>query len=491
MPDEPLNLIVITSDEMRGDCPGYMGNPDCRTPNLDRFAEKGVAFMRHFSVFPKCVPTRIAAMTGRYCHTDGFRTIHQHLPNDHPDVLATLKAHGYESALFGINHCWENVYGDPLNKKGTGYTDYQSFTEDYFQHMLEREWHPPEPPEDAPEPMETPEGTDFHYRGRKTEPRTGFCDDNRAEEAIHYLTEVRDRSRPFFMQLNLSLPHPAYAVEEPYYSMYDRDAIQPWPHDLPENAPLHMRRMREVRSGEDPPEALLREIQAVYYGMITKTDMLIGRVLDAIEAEGLLQNTVVLFFVDHGDFAGQYALPEKWDTCMADCLLHVPCILWAPGLPEGERVEELTQHVDFPRTLLGLLGIEPDWGIHGRNLVSIMRGEERREAAFADGGHEEEMQARMPKDARGSGKQVTYAKHPETMARAKMVRTKRWKLVTRLTGGNELYDMENDRYEMRNLWDRVEDDPELQRVVLDLQQRMIDWCTRTDTDRPYQGKVGA
>ncbi len=370
MPDRPLNLIVLTSDEMRGDCPGYMGNPDCRTPSLDRFARRGVAFKRHFSVFPKCVPARIAAMTGRYCHTDGFRTIHQHLPNDQPDVLAALKAHGYESALFGINHCWENVYGDHLNQKGAGYLDYHSYTEGYFRHLLARKWPVPDPPEGAPEPMQTPEGYDFHYRGRKTEPRSGFCDDNRAEQAIHYLT-------------------------------------------------------------------------------------------------------------------------EKWDTCMADCLLHVPCILWAPGLPQGQTVEGLTQHVDFPRALLELLGLDPDWGIHGRNLLAILSGQQQRVAAFADGGHEEEMWARMPAGEHRSGKQKTYAECPETMARAKMVRTERWKLVTRLVGGNELYDMENDPHEMRNLWSQVEEELELGSVVLDLQQKLIDWCTRTDTDRPYQERVGA
>ncbi len=325
MADKAKNLIIITMDEMRGDCAGYMGSPDCRTPNLDRLAGRGTAMMNHFAVFPKCVPTRVAAMTGRYCHTDGFRTIQQHLPNDHPDVLAALKERNYETCLFGHNHVWEGVL-DGRNAPHEGYVDYHSFTDGLFQHLLERTWPPGEPARAGIEPPEAPKDYDFGYKGRIEEPLGHFCDANRAEQAIHYLREVRDRSRPFFMQLNFGWPHPAYKASEPYYSMYDREAIHAWPHELPASAPLPLRKMREIRSGPNPPEALLREIQAVYYAMITQTDAILGRVLDAIEEEGLFDNSAVIFFSDHGDFAGQYGLTEKWDTCMADCLLRVPCI---------------------------------------------------------------------------------------------------------------------------------------------------------------------
>jgi len=106
---------------------------------------------------------------------------------------------------------------------------------------------------------------------------------------------------------------------------------------------------------------MLRELQAIYYGMITKTDSVLGRVLDAIE---------------------------------------------------------------------------PDWGIHGESLLPIIDGSLRRGAVFADGGHEEEMQERMEYRADSSGKQRTYARSPQTMARTKMCRSENHKLVTRLTCSN-------------------------------------------------------
>jgi choline-sulfatase len=278
--------------------------------------------------------------------------------------------------------------------------------------------------------------------------------------------------------------------------MYDRDAITPFPYQLPENAPVPMRAMRDIRHGLEIPERNLREVQAVYYGMVTKVEGLIGRVLEAIEAEGLFENSIVMFWVDHGDFAAQYGLPEKWDTCMADCLMHVPCILHAPGLPAGISVESLTEHTDLAPTILELLDIEPGWGIHGESLIPAIEGRHCKGAVFADGGHEEEMRERFvrewgerhgPHETQRGGKQDVYARCPDSMARTKMVRTKRWKLVIRETGGNELYDMEADPYELRNLWGR----PESASVTSALLQSIVQWDLRTDTDRPIQQRVCA
>ncbi|MFP4381032.1 MAG: sulfatase-like hydrolase/transferase [Candidatus Sumerlaeia bacterium] len=502
MSDAPLNLIIITSDQMRGDAPAFMGNPDCKTPNLDRFAKKGIVFSKHFTVHGKCVPSRIAIDTGRYSHTDGFRCIFEdnHLPPGSPDLLESLKNAGYESAYFGHNHIWQEFWGD--NIKGQGKVDYHSFTKDYFQHMLEKEWPVEQPGLDSVKPMEMNDG--FDYEGRTEGPLTGFRDDNRTAQAIHYLTKVRDRSRPFYMQLNFGKPHTPYTVEEPYFSMYDRQALQALPHDLPENAPLPIQKMREVRTGLDATDAELREIQAVYYGMVTKVDVLFGKLLDVIESEALFENTVILFTTDHGDFAGQYGLSEKWDTAMQDCIMHVPFVLWAPGLSGGRRIEDsMSEHVDIAPTIIDLLGLKknPKWGIHGESLVPVIRGEKTKDIVFADGGHEQEMierfNAKLHRERKGrtiratAGKQQTYHDFPETMARTCMARTDRWKLVVRLKGGNELYDMQNDPHEMQNLWGRHEQDADLKNVVAELMMKIIEWRLRTDTDRPWQENVGA
>ncbi len=494
MSAKPMNVIVITSDEMRGEAPGFLGNPDCRTPNLDRLAQRGVAFENQFAVHGKCLPSRVSMVTGRYSHTDGFRSVMEEnlLSEDQPDLLGRLKQEGYESAVFGLNHVWETLFAS--NKKGGGYTDYHSFTEGVFDDLAKQVHEVPSPGPESRSVREDLVGKFFDYRGRKDR-LEGFCDENRTAQALRYLKEVRDPDRPFYLHLNLSQPHPPYAVEEPYFSMYDRESIQSWPHQLPDNAPEPLREMRRIRTGTEVDPQALREIQATYYGMVTKVDTLVGKVVDCLETQGLMDNSIVLFWVDHGDFAGQYGLVEKWDTAMNDCILHVPMILCAPSLPRGHRVSGLTEHVDVAPTILELLGIDPDWYIHGRSLLETISGGPGKEYIFADGGHEQPMlerfanspQSHKHKPEQMGGKQLTYLKHPTTMARTKMVRSQRYKLVVRESGGNELYDLRQDPWELHNLYGQ----PGMEQVVLELQHQMLQWCLRTDPDQPHLPVFGA
>lgn len=495
-----MNVIVISADELRGDTPGFTGNPDCKTPHLDRLAARGVVFTNHFTCHGKCVPSRVAMMTGRYCHTDGVRTIRQadHLPPGTPNLLSFLKQTGFETAYLGHNHVFQNLHtGD--NAKGASDPDYHSFTDGVFDALLQAQHSVAQPDAHAAPEIRSDAAVNFQTI-RHTAPRAGFCDDNRADQAVHYLRTVRDRTRPFYLHLNFSAPHPPYAVEEPYFSMYARDAIAPFEYGLPSGAPLWLQRGREIRTGQATEEHF-RHVQAVYYGMVTKLDRLIGRVLAEVDAQNLWSDTVVMFWVDHGDFAGQYGQPEKWDTAMNDCILRVPQILCAPGLPAGNRVASLSEHTDICPTILDLLGLQPDpaWVIHGASLLPAIRGAPGRDCVFADGGHEAAMRARFntPVTHRNlaagrdepatQGKQAVYARFPETMARVKMARTNDWKLCVRESGDHELYDLRNDPTEMRNLWPGGQH----RDVAQDLQMKLLQWCLRTDTDRPFQPQVGA
>ena len=128
------NVLLITADELRGDCTGYIGNPDVKTPNLDRFAARGTVFENHFAQFPKCVPSRCSMHTGRYTHTDGLRSVMgpNHLPKGDPNLAEFLRVRGFETAVLGLNHVWDDKWfygeGDRLNRRGAGAVDFTSFT---------------------------------------------------------------------------------------------------------------------------------------------------------------------------------------------------------------------------------------------------------------------------------------------------------------------------------------------------------------------------
>jgi choline-sulfatase len=496
MSQRPKNVIILHSDEMRADCTGFGGSPDARTPHLDAFASQATVMERHFTVHGKCVPSRIAMVTGRHAHSDGLRTVMEPdlLPQDQPDLMKTLRAQGYETAVFGHNHAYAGFYGID-NVKGTGAVDFHSFTKGIYDAFNERRWRLPDAPPGGRVPPQLNDGYD--HIGRRTGEFGGFCDDNKTEQALDYLTARRDRSRPFFMQLNIGAPHPAYQVEEPWYSMFDPQRITPFPTALPRNATLPFRAMRRHRTGEgDIPEAAVREVLATYLGMIAKVDQHMGRVLEAVRSQGLWEDTIIVFTSDHGDFAGQYGLCEKFDTVMSDCLMRVPFILHAPGLQPGRRVDALTCHIDLPATVLELLGVQPDarWNMHGASMLPVIAGQHRPVAVFGDGGHEAPMRRRFNAkliDAKGhkatAGKQHTYYHEPESMARTCMVRTETHKLVMRETGEHELYDLRADPFELDNRYA----EPALARLQAELMEQLVRWNLRTMNDRPYHEKVGA
>lgn len=493
------NVIIITADEMRADACGFGGNPDCRTPHLDRIASSSLTFENHFAVFPKCVPSRISMLTGRYSHTEGRRTVMEpdHLRLGEANLVTHLREkHGYEAAVFGLNHTWQKeIFFDA--KGSNSVVDYHSFSSEQLESIALKSMPSEELHVSKTKATALYDLIDGGCEGRE---RNDFYDSNRMDQALYYLEELRDPKKPFYLQINFSKPHPPYKIHEPFYSMYDRNRIKPFPYNLPDPVPYYQISQREHRIGLEAPEEWYREIQAVYYGMCTYIDAEVGRLVSYLDKEEMWDDVIFVFTSDHGDYAGQFGLIEKWDTDLRDCLLKVPFLIKAPDLPGALRIDALTSHVDFPATILSLIAgaqVETAWPSHGTSLWAEIWDGASRKAIYAEGGHEKSMRQNFNSELfftrngitrkAVDGKQHVYQHNPDSMAKAKMVRTKRWKLVVREVGEDELFDLKNDPYEMINLHgaEGTKD------TVLELQRLLLDWCMATDPDTPVHSLVGA
>lgn len=473
------NVVVLCADEMRGDCLGIARHrSDCRTPNLDALLSRGCVFPEHHCVMPKCVPSRISMVTGRYSHTDGFRDIHSHLPFETENLGRILKEQGYGIAVFGINHVWKDAFEKVF--------DAHCWSPPFDRHWGEDSPFRQPPSERATRPFPEMPST-WEYLGC----RRNWFDDLVVECALEFLQDASRWDRPWYVQINLQSPHPPYAVEEPYFSAFPDGGFQPFPHEAPEPASLCVRAQRECRTSTDPDPSWLLEIQRVYYGMISKSDALLGRVVDALEATGRFEDSLVVAFSDHGDYAGQYGLVEKWDTHLCDCLTRTVFGMVGDGIPPGARAAGFSQSIDFLPTVLDWLRLPFPERIHGRSLFPAMFGEPVRDCVFATGGHDPCSRRRFNADTQGKrgpdGKQLTYARYPEAMARAAMVRTGTHKLVVRETGERELYDLQVDPMELRNL----AADPSTAPIELELQRRLSQWLLETSPDPPLGPQVGA
>jgi arylsulfatase A-like enzyme len=242
-------------------------------------------------------------------------------------------------------------------------------------------------------------------------------------------------------------------------------------------------RMNEITADD------LREIVAVYYGMITKADANLGRIIDALKESGAWDNTVVVATSDHGDFAGDYHLTEKAQNTFQDVLVNVPLAVRAPGCPALPAPSDaLVEWIDLLPTLAEACGIELGHTHFGRSLLPLLRGEtaEHREYVFSEGGaladepHTHETD--RPRDEMYWARVALQITEPEVHGKAAMIRSKDWKYVRRLYDTDETYDLRNDPDEVSNLIA----DPSASAVRDELAAAMAAWFLETGDQVPWR-----
>ncbi len=438
------NVVFLCTDEMRASAMGRHGNPHRPTPFLDALAARGACFDRCHCVHPKCTPSRVSVLTAQYPHVGGHRTLEMPARPHEPNLVRALRDSGYETCLVGRNHVTDDVA-----------------TPQTFDHWLRADG---TMKLDADDPVCDVAGS--YLLGRDDRPLGATSDHARTERARRWLREERDAGRPFFLWLNLEFPHPPYAVTAPYYGRIDRSAV-----DLPPRAdgvagePPPFRVLREAYGLGAMTDADWREMVAVYHEMCMACDDRARDLMNTLGDLGLADNTLFVHWADHGDFAGHYGLPEKWDTCFHDCITRVPLSITGPGVMPL-RSDALVELIDVMPTLLDLCGVPVPPGVQGRSLAPLMRGETtaHRDLVFCQGGQEPALLARTvphrdrPRPAAAYYlKQLALERDPWINVRAKMIFDGRWRYVYRfprpgeLRGFEELYDVDADPHELQNL----------------------------------------
>ncbi len=459
-----MNIIYVNPDEMRADVLGCYGHPLVQTPNFDRLAAEGTRFDQCHVQHTVCTPSRCAFMTGWYPHVSGHRTLWNPLQPHEPNPMRYLKQAGYDVHWFGKNDCLApgafdssvtNVYGAD-GTAGQSPALFKRGQPGYYSFLRG--------------PMDGPSRDELLY-----------------ERAVDVIRDRRADDPPFFMFLATSFPHPIYHAPQPWYDMYNPDDLPPLRPVRGEGAPDFHALIRRYRDIENTDEVVLRKVMAVYLGMTSYVDYLLGRLMDALEETGQADDTAIVLFSDHGDWAGDYGLVEKWPSGLDDTLTRVPLIVRAPGMEKGHVVESPVELFDIVPTTLELAGIEARHTHFARSQVNALRGGDADpdRAVFAEGGydrHEPHCFEGKPSDGvAGDPNGIYYPKgmqqqdHPESVCRAQMVRTATHKLVRRSSGRHELYDLSSDPHELDNAYGRAEHDG----VQRSLENRLLDWqlCT--------------
>ena len=443
------NILLIVTDQQRRDTIGAYGSTICRTPAIDRLAAEGMAFDNAFTPCGLCSPTRSSMLSGTYPHSHQVLTNIQFHPvqnqlEPEADLLCRgLEGQGYRMGYVGKWHV--NLHKDPTQ---FGFEEYVS-AKDYVAYR--KRLGIPGPPElDNYVQLVTAVDSVAVEHARPV-----FL----AEHAMRIMEDFSgDKANPFFIRLDFDGPHPPLVVSEPYASQYDPASIPPWPNfaDPLIDKPAIQRIKRKHWETETMTWQDWQPLLARYYGMVSLIDAQIGRVLDKLDELGQRDNTLVLFTSDHGDTMGAHNTWNK-DYTMYDEIYHVPFIARWPSItkPGGRCDSYIHNSLDLAPTLLEIAGAEIPTGLDGQTLVPLLKGDsqDRLREAFCE----------------------FHGCHMGLYS-IRMLQTDRFKYIFHVNDIDELYDQENDPYELTNL----AQDPAYADELKALRLRMVDWLAKTN-----------
>jgi arylsulfatase A-like enzyme len=482
------NIVLFVPDSYRGDVLGHQENPGALTPNLDALTASGaVSYNNAFAQNPVCTPSRCSFMTGLYPHVHGHRSMLNMLDEKEPNLLTVLRREGYAVWWAGKN--------DLVSVRR--HEDYLRWCDVKVRPEGKPTEHPPyrQPPPLVPDDPRR----GAYYGGVLTRRGEGTpCGDHDTAWVSRAADMIRHHpgDRPFLCYIPLHDPHPPYRVEEEYYDAIDPDRLPP---RIPApgsdtNLPPVLDAFRSEYESGDITEEMWRDVKRIYYAMCAKVDALLGTVVDALTERDLYDDTWIMFFSDHGDFTGDYSLPEKSHCTLQDCLLRVPLIVKPPaGVPvKPGRRRHLVELLDITATLYDLLGIDPGYASQGVSLRSSLAGDETEihDAVFAEVGARRGEEAFVNREVEKRPPDSFYARQGRAAIRyhkagshAVMCRTTRHKYVRRCyTGHHELFDLEADPGETRNL----SGNPAHADVERRMETRLLDFLLRTADVLPYE-----
>lgn len=443
-PRPDKNVLFIALDDLRPDL-GCYGHPEARTPNIDRIARRGLTFLRAYCQQAASSPSRTSLMSGLRPDTTRVHDRETHLRRYRPDAVTLpelFKRHGYETTAFG------KIYGNPrmddrpswsippwiAGNGEWGSAENRAFAERNWSELKRNGWRSSGRLSiDRNQPSwEAPDAADNELPDGMT-----------AEAAVAAMRELKGRRR-FFLAVGFLRPHLPFVAPRRYYDLYPLGRIKASPYpDPPRGAPPYaLDDSAELRGYKDIPaegpiaERKQRELIRGYYASISYADAQVGRLLDALEALGLADDTVVCLWGDHGYHLGEHGLWTKHTNFEA--AVHAPLIVSCPGQRNrGRKTRALTELVDIYPSLCDICHVPIPDGLEGSSFTPLFDDPERiwKRAAFSQ----------YPRLIPGVGEGVGRS------LRTDRYRYTEWAAEESPYKASELYDYRADPHETRNI----------------------------------------
>ena len=467
MADQRPNIIFIITDQQRFDTIAELGFDYMDTPAMDRLVREGVTFEQCHVTAASCAPARASLFKGYYPHTTG---ILKNADQWRRSWIELLNDAGYHCTNIGKMHSWP--FETPLGfderyvvENKDRYLEGRYYFDEWdkalrFRGMVKQQ---------REQYRQLPDYND----------RLGAFEWNMPEEThpdifvgdmATWWIDSYPQTEPLFLQIGFPGPHPPYdpvpRYAEPY--MAKELPLQDVTEEELARQPPPFKELREHNCEIDHDSVVLqmspsqeaRHRQRAYYlANVTMIDEKVGHILEALERNGYLENSVVIFTSDHGDCLTDHGHSQKWT--MYEHITRVPLVVWAPGrFAQGVRLDGLCQQMDIGPAILEMAGVTPPKTLEAISLLPAIEGQpwEGRPYVFAE----------QAKDGILTGAEFMT-----------MVRSDRWKIVHFMEQAyGQLFNLADDPTEINDLWDS----PDHQEIKQEMLAVLREWRIRSQYD---------
>jgi iduronate 2-sulfatase len=434
------NVLFLISDDLNN-LLGCYGDPQAKTPNIDRLAARGVRFERAYCTFPLCGPSRNSMLTGLYPNSTGILANAQIFRQTIPQQVSLSQAFRQQGYLAGrIGKLYH--YNVPNSVGTDGHDDPASWEVELNPAGVDRTEEHPKIFSLTPNQFG---GTLSWYASPKSDEH--HTDAMQAADAEWVLERCAQRKeRPFFLAVGFFRPHTPYVSPRKYFDLHPVEQQRVVQGVKEDQADLPAAALGSYKKEQDAmTDDLRRQALQAYRASISFMDAQVGRVLDALDRLGLAESTVIVFTSDHGYHTGEHGLWQKQSVFEESA--RVPLLIVAPGVsPKGAVVKTPVSHLDLYPTLTELAGVKAPGNLQGQSLVPMLKDANATGRGWA-----------LTQVVRG-GNFNRQGAAPAIADKGKRffgysLRTPRWRYTEWDEGnqGRELYDHDADPKELTNL----------------------------------------
>ena len=348
--DKP-NILIIHTDQQNAGTLSIYGQKLIETPHIDSIGRDGAVLTRFFTNSAVCTPSRGCFLTGRYPHAHGAYKNNIPMNRDEITFARVCGDHGYDTGYAGKWH----LDGTPKPgwmepERSMGFADCRyMYNRGHWKKIEEI-------------PGQRPKAYPYKVMGdAKT-----YTTDWLAAKTLEFIETPREK--PFCFMVSIPDPHTPYKARPPYDTMLDPAEML-----VPEN--IHDANVPEWAGKKRVNPGTVRKSKAFYLGSVKCIDDAVGRILEGLKARGILDDTVVVFTTDHGDYMGEHGLMAK--NNLYETAYRIPFLIrWPKKIPAGLHVDRIVSTVDFMPTLLSLIGLPVPDRVQGRDASGLLRGED-------------------------------------------------------------------------------------------------------------------